>query len=234
MRGFVGGNSHQGTDGESVRKRPLLCSLSFPLLVLPNSILRATRAHTRVVDASPDEAEGLLRELFRDDRLEFCPYSSITLVKPKSRNWCSWEDRGVPEARFPTLEEALLPGVVIVAAVERYSDTPHSCPLAYYDVQARQLHIGATPASLGIVPTDLDCFKKDGSGIDDRARVLLFGLEKDTLDDYFACRAPDSLPCMEGVYRRLHNKSEQTKAERAHNFDVFVQIAGMRLRHTQV
>lgn len=202
--------------------------------MLPNSILRATRAHTRVVDASPDEAEGLLRELFQGDRLEFCPYSSITLVKPTSRDWFSWEDRGVPEARFPTLEEALLPGVVIVAAVERYSDTPHSCALAYYDVQARQLHIGATPASLGIVPTDLDCFKKDGSGIDDQARVLLFGLEKDTLDDYFACRGPDSLPCMEGVYRRLHNKSEQTKAERAHNFNVFVEIAGMRLRHTQV
>ena len=161
-------------------------------------------------------------------------------MKPRSRVWYSWEDRGVPEARFPTLEEALLPGVVIVAVVgpekPAHGKTlePHSYALAYYDVQARRLHIGATPASLGIVPTDLDCFKKDGSGIDDQARVMLFGLEEDTLGDYFACRAPDNLPCMEGVDRRLHSKSEQTKAERARNFDVFVELAGMRLKHTQV
>ena len=169
--------------------------------------------------------------------LKFLPYYSVT---PVARNWCFRSERfRVLTEEFKTPREAVSrPGVLFVAIAHCMHTklSVHNHALAYYDVGAEKLHIGARPEALGIHWSEFKTFKKSRNGPDDIHRVLLFSLDSGELKDGTACEstASEYAPVMDGLNYRLHwREMNKTREERTRHADIKIAVAIMRLRYSK-
>jgi len=137
---------------------------------------------------------------------------------------------------FKTLRETISSGVVFVAIFGKkdYSLTHiHGKALAYYAVEAQQLHVDVAPETLGITSTELAEFKKARNGPDDYAKVLLFGAHSSMEEDPLPCQDPEYTTAMEGLYHFLHVDYDiQSPEEKRRNLKLWTKVAVQRIQWT--
>lgn len=195
--------------------------------------------------------------------LVFMPYYSVT---PANRP--GWETRGTRFFDFSrvyaTPQEAVLPGARFVAVVfpanklksycyrgfgsgYYWNHVPpqcssRDCVLAYYDVDAGQLHVGANPEHLGIFWTNLSQFTASRDGPDDLHRVLLLSLEAGDLEDWDDTASHshihEAASWLDGLLHRLAAggppAAAQSASERAWTANILLAVAILRLQYTEM
>ena len=174
--------------------------------------------------------------LFKGSEVSYLRYYRVNLVNPQRYTWGNNLLFG--DETFSSLADAVAPGVVVVAVVVppgkkvygSYVDTDSvhddDLALAYYDVEAEKLYVGASADALGIHDTYLNEFSERGDGRDDCARVLRIPL--DEWSDIF-----DSFPGNDSEFRGLHRRmfqlyETQSPGERAHNIQVWAALVDAR------